>query len=82
MIPKNGLRVSKERRKEGNVLFNGALNIFYYRSYGVGRIVVKDYSDSEIGNLLPPLNMRLFFIIGVGVGGWEWERNYLRVHIH
>ena len=63
-----------EGRKEGNVLFNGALNIFYYRSYGVGRIVVKDYSDSEIGNLLPPLNMRLFLIIGVwGVGGgWEW----------
>ena len=40
-------------RKEGNVLFNDALNTFYLRLYGVGHMV-KDHSDSEIGNPLPP----------------------------
>ena len=33
-------------RKEGNVLFNDALNTFYLRLYGV-RHMVKDDSDSE-----------------------------------
>ena len=42
-----------EGRKEGNVLFNDALNTFYLRLYGV-RHMVKDHSDSEKGNLLPP----------------------------
>ena len=32
-------------RKEGNVLFNDALNTFYLRLYGV-RHMVKDHSDS------------------------------------
>ena len=40
-------------RKEGNVLFNDALNTFYLQLYGV-RHMVKDHSDSEIGNPLPP----------------------------
>ena len=40
-------------RKEGNVLFNDALNTFYLRLYGVGHMV-KDHSDSERGNPLPP----------------------------
>ena len=40
-------------RKEGNVLFNDALNTFYLRLYGV-RHMVKDHSDSEKGNTLPP----------------------------
>ena len=40
-------------RKEGNVLFNDALNTFYLRLYGV-RHMVKDHSDSKRGNLLPP----------------------------
>ena len=40
-------------RKEGNVLFNDALDTFYLQSYGV-RHMVKDHSDSEIGNPLPP----------------------------
>ena len=39
-------------RKEGNVLFNDALNTFYLRLYGVRRMV-KNHSDSEKGNLLP-----------------------------
>ena len=47
-------------RKEGNVLFNDALNTFYLRLYGV-RHVVKDHSDSERGNPLPP--HRLLFPI-------------------
>ena len=46
--------------KEGNVLFNDALNIFYLRLYGV-RHMVKDHSDSEKGNPLPPY--RLLFPI-------------------
>ena len=50
-----GLKVGSdmEGRKEGNVLFNDALNIFYLRLYGVGHMV-KDHSDSEKGNPLPP----------------------------
>ena len=39
--------------KEGNVLFNDALNTFYLRLYGI-RHMVKDHSDSERGNPLPP----------------------------
>ena len=46
--------------KEGNVLFNDALNTFYLRLYGV-RHMVKDHSDDEIGNPLPP--HRLLFPI-------------------
>ena len=40
-------------RKEGNILFNDALNIFYLRLYGVTHMV-KNHSDSERGNPLPP----------------------------
>ena len=47
-------------RKEGNVLFNDTLNTFYLRLYGV-RHMVKDHSDSEKGNPLPP--HRLLFPI-------------------
>ena len=39
--------------KEGNVLFNDALNTFYLRLYGV-RHMVKDHSDSKRGNPLQP----------------------------
>ena len=45
-------------RKEGNVLFNDALNTFYLRLYGV-RHMVKDHSDSEKGNPLPPHRLLL-----------------------
>ena len=38
--------ISLHGRKEGNVLFNGALNTFYLRLYGV-RHMVKDHSDSK-----------------------------------
>ena len=48
-----------ERERERNVLFNDALNTFYLWLYGV-RHMVKDRSDSEKGNLLPP--HRLLFI--------------------
>ena len=44
----------------GIVLFNNALNTFYLRLYGV-RHMVKDHSDSEKGNPLPP--HRLLFPI-------------------
>ena len=48
-----GMRNNFDWRKEGNVLFNDALNTFYLRLYGVGHMV-KDHSDSERGNPLPP----------------------------
>ena len=49
-----------QRRKEGHVLFNDALNTFYLPIYGVIRMV-KDHTDSERGKTLPP--HRLFFPI-------------------
>ena len=47
-------------RKEGNVLFNDVLNTFYLLLHCV-RHMVKDHSDSEKGNPLPP--HRLLFPI-------------------
>ena len=44
-----------EREK---VLFNDAFNTFYLRLYGV-RHMVKDHSDSEKGNPLPPHRLLL-----------------------
>ena len=44
-------------RKEGNVLFNDALNTFYLRSYGI-RHVVKYHTYSERENLLQPHGLR------------------------
>ena len=49
---------NKERK--GNALFNDALNTFHLRLYGV-RHMVKDHSDSEKENPLPP--HRLLFMI-------------------
>ena len=43
---------------EGNVLFNDALNTFYLRLHDV-RHMVKDHSDSERGNPLPPHGLLL-----------------------
>ena len=48
--------------KEGNVLFNDVLNTFYLRLSGV-RHIVKDHSDSERGNPLPPHG--LLFLLAV-----------------
>ena len=45
-----------KKRKEGNVLFNDKLNTFYLRLYGI-RHMVKDHSDSEKGNPLPPYGL-------------------------
>ena len=52
------------KREGGNVLFNNALNAFYLRLYGI-RHMVKDHSDSEKGNLLPPHSL-LFPIKSMG----------------
>ena len=46
------------KERERNVLFNDALNTFYLRLYGV-RHMVKDHSDSEKGNPLPPHRLLL-----------------------
>ena len=48
-----------EERKDF-FLINDTLNTFYLRLYGVGHII-KDHSDNERGNLLPPHG--LFFPI-------------------
>ena len=54
-------------RKEGNVFFNDALNTFYLRIYAVGHMV-KDHSDTERENPLPPhglhfpINSKISFI--------------------
>ena len=53
-------KTMKKGRKEGNVLFNDALNTFYLRLYGV-RHMVKNHSDRERGN--PLLPHRLLFSI-------------------
>ena len=47
-----------QRERERNVLFNDALNTFYLRLYGV-RHMVKDHSDSEKRNPLPPHRLLL-----------------------
>ena len=47
-----------KRERERNILFNDALNTFYLRLYGV-RHMVKDHSDSEKGNPLPPHRLLL-----------------------
>ena len=44
--------------RERHILFNDALNTFYLRLYGV-RHIVKDHSDSERGNPLPPHSLLL-----------------------
>ena len=44
--------------RERNLLFNDALNTFYLPLYGV-RHMVKDHSDSEKGNPLPPHRLLL-----------------------
>ena len=48
----------RERERERNILFNDTLNTFYLRLYGV-RHMVKDHSDSEKGNPLPPHRLLL-----------------------
>ena len=48
----------RERERERNVLFNDALNTFYLQLYGI-RHKVKDHSDSEKGNPLPPHRLLL-----------------------
>ena len=45
--------IQRRIERERNVLFNDALNTFYLRLFGV-RHMVKDHSDSERGNPLPP----------------------------
>ena len=44
--------------RERNVLFNDTLNTFYLRLYGISHMV-KDHSDSEKGNPLPPHRLLL-----------------------
>ena len=48
----------RERKKERNVLFTDALNTFYLRLCGIGHMV-KDHSDSDKGNPLPPHRLLL-----------------------
>ena len=67
---------------ERNVLFNDALNTFYLRLYGV-RHMVKDNSDSEKGNPLPPhrlllsINSKGYFICTIPQTGYHIPRPLL-----
>ena len=54
----------QEVRKEGNILFNDALNTFYLRLYGV-RHMVKDHSDTEREKQLLPSLQGLLFPINI-----------------
>ena len=74
--------MEERKRKEGNVLFNDALNTFYFlRLYGVGHMV-KDHSDSERGNLLPPrgllfpINSKGSFICTIPQTGYHIPRSF------
>ena len=55
----------KEGRKEGNVLFNNALNTFNLQLYGV-RHMVKYQSDSKRENPMLPQHGLLFRISSKG----------------
>ena len=48
-----------ERERERYVLFNDALNTFIYGYMASDIIMVKDHSDSEKGNPLPPHRLLL-----------------------
>ena len=52
------MNVSNVKREREMFLFNDALNTFYLWLYGV-RHMVKDHSDSEKGNPLPPHRLLL-----------------------
>ena len=58
VFSKAGEASSWSRERERNVLFNDALNTFYLRLYGV-RHMVKDHSDSQKENPLPPHRLLL-----------------------
>ena len=63
-------------------LFNDALNTFYLRLYGV-RNMVKDHSDNEKGNPLPPhrlllsINSKGSFICTIPQTGYHIPRPLL-----
>ena len=56
---------TKILKTDGHVLFNNVLNTFYLRLHGV-KNMLKDHSDSERGNLLPPLHGLRFLISSKG----------------
>ena len=61
-------------RREGNVLFNNALNTFYFRLYGTGH-TVKDQSNSE----RKPTTATTWATL---IGGGGEGLNYFRAYIH
>ena len=67
-----------ERRKEGNTLFNNTLNTFYIRLYDIGN-TVKDNSDSERGNPLPPHGL-LFPISSKGYQSHRQDNTHHCLH--
>ena len=59
-VPLSYVLLQEEEGRKEMLLFNDALNTFYLRLYGVKHIV-KNHSDKERGNPLPP--HRLLFPI-------------------
>ena len=74
---------SQPGRKEGNVLFNDALNTFYLWLYSV-RLMVEDHKESKRGNpqpphgLLFPINSKGPFICTIPQTGLHIPRPLLR----
>ena len=66
----------REGRKEGNVLFNHALNTFCLQLYGIIHIV-KDNSDSEKRNPLPPISSKGSFICIIPQTGYHIQQPLL-----
>ena len=68
--------------KQGHNLFNDALNTFYLRLYGVGNMV-KDHSDSDRGNQLPPhgllfpISSKGYFICTIPQTGYHIPRPFV-----
>ena len=58
-------------RKEGTTLFNDALNTFYLRLYDI-RHMVKDHSDSERGNPLPPHRLSVTKVVVCAILSVRW----------
>ena len=54
-----------KREREGNILFNDAPNTFWLWLYVV-KNMVRNHSDSKMGNPLPPLHGLLFPISSNG----------------
>ena len=57
------------RKKEGNVLFNDALNTFYLELYGIGHMIKDHLGRKKEGNVLFNDALNTFYLV-------IWRRTY------